>query len=108
MLTNEGEMVVLVRVAPYGKFEEIFMNDWKKLKEELKVSRYAVQLYDLFGWTMPNGDKYTQYVLHFNSEDDLNTAFDKLRDYFYDVTITNDFMDYEMIPEIVWARERLN
>jgi len=101
-----GNVVLLVRVAPYGKAEELFMGDFKQLKKDLKITEAAVQLHELFEWKTPTGEAYTQYELDFGSESDLEKAFDYLRDYFYKMTITYDAFDNEMHPEVVLARKK--
>ena len=100
------DVVVLVRVSPDGAAEKHFMNDWKKIQKELKVTSSAVQLYALFGWVRPTGEQYTQYVLDFESEDDFKAALNWLTEYFRQMVIEHEEVYNDgMLPEVVFARK---
>ena len=105
MLTKEGDLVLLVKVAPYGKAEKLFMDDWKKLVRDLKITNSGVLLYELFGWKNHLGEPYNVYELNFETEEDLWKAQEKLSEYFYHMCVTNyDEIIKEASPEVVFAR----
>lgn len=101
MITKEnGDVVLLVRVAPDGIAEQQFMEKWMDIKAKLGITESSLMLGAIFG------GRYNQYALDFDNENNLYSACDWLREYFYKMTIENDFDEESVLPEVIMARRR--
>ena len=66
MITKNGNVVILVKVSPYGMAEEKFMETLGELKSLFGIKKVSCQLGEIFGFKNERGIAYNQYELDFN------------------------------------------
>ena len=97
---NNEDVVVLVRVTPYGTAEREFMQNIDDIREATNYTRLACQLEAFYGWETPDGKPYNQYELDFDSENWLWYGYEFLEKWFAQM---ND-IEGEITPQVVAAR----
>ena len=98
---KDGEMCLFVKVSPDGIAEERFLNKYVK---DIPSKEMSVALHAIFGSECEDGwGPYNGYTIRFHNVKDLRRSMRKLRDNFYNLSISEEFTD-DYIPQVMWRR----
>ena len=93
------DIAVLVHLEPNGYAEKQFNKDREKLTDQLKIIDFRL-LHNDCSHHRKSNLSYNTYYLDFTNEKDYSIAFDYLREYFYQMSIKEDFPDEEALPDV--------